>query len=239
MGHAKVSSLDNAHQLGLFNDDELQASAMNHATTREGMLVYHIDERDRLCEVSSTWAQFALDNDGAAVMPERVLGRSLWDFIEDAHIRELYRQMVNRARSGHTAQFEYRCDAPEWRRLYRMTIRAAAGGTVEFMTQLRWEESRQRVDLLDATMPRGENWVRVCSWCQNVALSEECWVPVEAAVQQLGLLAEEALPKLTHGICPTCHSRIMAQLEQAAGPPAQDQPAAPSPAAEIPPTAPL
>lgn len=184
---------------------------------REEELVYHIDDKDRLCELSAAWTQFALANDGAAVMPERVLGRPLWDFIGDDHVCELYRRMVKRARAGYPAQFDYRCDAPEWRRRFRMTIRAGEDGAVVFLSQLRWQEQRPQVDMLDANMPRSGNWVRVCGWCQNVALPDGSWVPVEAAVAQLDLLAEEALPRLTHGICPPCHSGMMAQLTPADG----------------------
>jgi hypothetical protein len=190
---------------------------MNHHTSPEQEIVYHIDGSDRLCEVSAAWAQFALANDGAALMPDRVLGRLLWDFIEDTNLRELYRQMIQRVRSGYPVRFDYRCDAPEWRRQFRMTIRTAADGTVEFLSQLRWKEQRPRVDMLDVKMPRSEHWVRVCGWCQNVALPEGNWLPVEVVVEQLGLLAGEALPKLTHGICPPCQSGVIAQLALAVG----------------------
>jgi hypothetical protein len=190
---------------------------MNHSTSRKQELIYHIDRSDRLCELDAAWTRFALANDGAAVMPERVLGRPLWDFIGDAHVRELYRQMVQRVRSGYPVSFDYRCDAPEWRRRFRMTIRTAPGATVEFLSQLRWEELRPRVDMLDVNRTRSEHWVRVCGWCQNVSLRDESWGPVEAAVEQLGLLADEALPRLTHGICLPCHTGMMAQLAPAAG----------------------
>jgi len=191
---------------------------MNLSTSPKQELVYRIDGKDRLCEVNAVWTRFALANDGEAVMPDRVLGRPLWDFIEDANVRELYRQMVHRVRAGYPAQFDYRCDAPERRRRFWMIIRAAADGTVEFLSQLRWEEKRPRVDMLDVNIPRSGFWVRVCGWCQNIALPDGSWVPVEAAVEQMELLAEEEYPKLTHGICPPCHSGMMAQLTPVAGP---------------------
>ncbi|MEY3898612.1 MAG: hypothetical protein RLZZ214_4134 [Verrucomicrobiota bacterium] len=191
---------------------------MNHPIFPEQEVVYHIDGSDRLCEVSPAWTRFALSNDGAAVMPERVLGRSLWDFITDANVRELYRQIVQRVRSGYPARFDYRCDAPEWRRKFRMTIRLTAGGTVEFLSQLHWKERRPRVDMLDVKMPRSDQWLRVCSWCQNVVLPDGSWGPVEEAVVQLSLLTQEAYPRLTHGICPPCHTGVIAQPVPAAGP---------------------
>lgn len=175
-------------------------------------LIYHIDKNDRLCSVSEDWSPFALANDGSEELSERVLGRSLWDFIEDTSVRELYRQMVHRARSGHPAQFDYRCDAPECRRQFHMTIRAVADGRVEFLSQLVWKQERPRVGILDIKIPRNEHWVRVCSWCQNFVMPDGSWVSVEDAVEQMDLMAEEALPMLTHGICPSCHSGMLAQL---------------------------
>ena len=185
---------------------------MNLSMPEEQELIYHIDGSDRICAVGADWAEFALANDGTAALPEKVLGRSLWDFIEDANVRELYRQIVLRVRSGYPAQFEYRCDAPEWRRRFRMTIRAGKDGTVEFLSQLIRAEPRPRVDMLDVKATRSEQWVSVCGWCQKVALPDQSWVSVEEAARHLGLLAEEALPKLTHGICPPCHLDMLTQL---------------------------
>ena len=205
----------------------LPPSSVNPASLPEQELAYRIDEMDRLCELSAAWEAIALANDGAAAVPERVLGRPLWDFIQDSTVRDLYRQLLRRTRSGSPVQFDYRCDAPLWRRRFGMTIRATAGGTVEFLSRLQWQEQRPRVDILDANIPRGERWVRVCSWCQNVALPEDNWVAVEEAVNQLDLLADEAMPKLTHGICPPCHSDLLGQLSEQGSSP-EDVPRSPT-----------
>ncbi len=190
---------------------------MCSSTLPEMEIVYQIDRNDRLCEVGGSWTRFAQANNGDSVMPERVLGRSLWDFISDNHVRELYRQILRRARAGHPARFDYRCDAPESRRLFRMTIRTVAGGNVEFMSRLLWQEARPRVDLLDHEMPASGPWVRVCSWCQKVSLPDGAWVPVEEAAEKLGFLGEEHTPRLTHGICPSCHSAMLEQLDSTVG----------------------
>jgi hypothetical protein len=46
----------------------------------------------------------------------------------------------------------------------------------------------------------------VCSWCQEVALSDLTWASVDLAVQKLGLLETETFPRLTHGMCEFCRS---------------------------------
>lgn len=187
-------------------------ATMNPPTLPPHELIYHIDAADRLCGVNADWGRFALANNGTTVMPDQVLGRSLWDFIEDNAVRELYRQIIQRARSGHPAHFNYRCDAPDFRRQFRMTIRAAADSTVEFTSRLCWEHQRPRVNLIDLKTKRNKHWVRVCGWCQNIALPDGTWMVVEEAVRQLGLMAKETPPILTHGICPPCHSAMMAQM---------------------------
>lgn len=176
-------------------------------------LIYRIDAEDRVIAVNRTWNEFAADNGGGAVMPDKVIGRPLWDFISGEGIAELYWQMVRRARAGHPVEFTYRCDAPEWRRLFRMTVQAHANGEVEFCSVLEWEEHRPKVRLLDCHQPRDERWTRVCSWCENVAISDEIWVPVEEAVDRLNLLADNTLPKLTHGMCPQCLADMLTKLK--------------------------
>ena len=197
--------------------------AMSHSKSTEQEIVYLIDRNDRLSEVGGSWTQFAQANDCDAVMPDRVLGRPLWDFITDTHVRELYRRMIQRARDRHPVQFDYRCDAPECRRLFRMTIHALEEGSVEFVTRLLWQEPRPRVDMLDQKVPASGPWVRVCSWCEKVSLPNGVWAPVEEAAEKLGFLAEEHVPRLTHGICPPCHSSMLAQLEPMAGTSGRDR----------------
>ena len=66
--------------------------------------------------------------------------------------------------------------------------------------------------LLDGKMPRNQHWTTVCSWCQKFILPVGRWVPVEEAVADLGLLAGDAQPRLTHGICPHCKADLLSKL---------------------------
>ncbi|MCW5547770.1 MAG: hypothetical protein KIT44_02305 [Opitutaceae bacterium] len=178
-------------------------------------VLYQIDAEDRICHVNETWEDFAQENAGQALICARVLGQSLWDQICDATTRELYRQMVKRAREGHTVRFHYRCDAPDRRRLFRMTITPVGAGVVEFVSQLRREEVRPKVMLLDRLeQNRSEELVRICSWCEKAALPDGRWVPVEEGVEAMKLMQRERLPGLTHGICEHCKVRMLRQIER-------------------------
>ncbi len=185
---------------------------MTVSTATEKVLIYHIDPDDRLCEFNATWDEFAWGNDGEATVAERVLGHPLWEFVTDSSVLLLYKQIVQRARTGRMVHFQYRCDAPEWRRLFDMTIKASVDGDVIFLSKLCWDERRPTVALLDAKNERDRRWVLSCSWCQKIKLPNDIWVPVEEAVDHLGLLAEETLPVLTHGICPKCKAGMLSKL---------------------------
>ncbi|WP_442889153.1 hypothetical protein [Congregicoccus parvus] len=170
--------------------------------------VYRIDEEDRICafdvsrpagESRSEWST--------------MVGRLLWEFIEDRAVVALYRQIVRRVRGGRRVRFRYRCDSPDARRLYRMEIRRTSDGPVEFVHELVHEEHRSRVEVLDrACGPRGDELLRVCSWCERAALPDARWVSIEEAVESLQLMQQEVMPKITHGICERCAGRMKRNL---------------------------
>lgn len=158
------------------------------------------------------WSEFARENQGETVLPARVLGRSLMAAVGDETVQELYRRMIERARAGAVVRFQYRCDAPDRRRVFRMDIHRLEGGAVEFASTLVQEETRPAVTLLEAAWPRDERLLRICSWCQQVAVSETLWVPVEVAVTGLHLMEAEKLPGITHGICPACEREVRTSM---------------------------
>lgn len=171
------------------------------------VLVYRIDAGDRISFLNPAWTEFARANQGEAVLPEQVLGSRLLDAVADQTVRMLYTAMIKRARTGVPVKFHYRCDAPDRRRTFEMNIRLLPGGEVEFASTLLHEEPRPAVVLLQPKAPRDERLLRVCSWCQRIALPDKTWVPVETAVDTLHLLEAETFPRLTHGICEACRAK--------------------------------
>lgn len=146
-------------------------------------------------------------------MPAQILGHDLLASFADGTVRELYASMIRHVRSGKAVRFDYRCDAPDRRRTFTMEIRPRADGEVEFVSALRQETARAPVVLLQPGVPRDkERFIRLCSWCQSVAMPEGHWLAVEEAVAALRLLEEAVLPRITHGMCPACYDRIQATL---------------------------
>lgn len=173
---------------------------------------YWIDAQDRVIRFNDEWAKFAAENDGGTVgSAAGILGQTLWSFINDPTLCNLYREMVLLARRGRPISYSFRCDAPCFRRVFRMRIAGGRGEEVEFASTLESEEAREAVSLLDCRQPRNEQYVRMCSWCQQVSANTS-WMPVEAAVVALGLMSGLSVPAITHGICEDCQAKMMAEI---------------------------
>ena len=172
---------------------------------------YRIDAENCLIYVNDRWDQFAEENDGRGLALVDVLGTSLFSYIADDTILQLYMQLVVLARQGRPATFNYRCDSPKARRRFEMNIHALDAGEVEFSSTLLENEPRAEVLLLDRRQPRNEQFLRVCSWCQRIRVGD-AWLSAEEAVEKLDLMEEATMPVLTHGICETCHDEMMATI---------------------------
>lgn len=176
-------------------------------------LVYRIDGSNRITWVNEAWSEFARANSGEALSPDAVMGHDLLASFSDPTVRELYAAMIRHVRAGGNVRFDYRCDAPDKRRTFTMEIRLRPDAEVEFVSTLRQEESRSSVSLLELAMPRdAERFIRMCSWCQDVALPSGAWVPVEEAVKELNFMATDRLPRITHTMCRPCYLRVMSDL---------------------------
>ncbi len=188
-----------------------QSSVVSSPESRP--LVYRIDAANRIVWVNEAWSEFARANHGESVMPAQILGHDLLTSFADGTVRQLYANMIQHVRTGRTVRFDYRCDAPDKRRTFTMEIRPRPDGEVEFLSSLRHETPRAPVVLLKPGMPRDkERFIRLCGWCQCVAMPDGRWLPVEEAVVELHLLEVAVLPRITHGMCPACHERMEATL---------------------------
>lgn len=177
-------------------------------------VTYHLDPMDRIAAVNHAWQDFADRNDGAALRAPAIIGQRLWDHLTDPTTAALYREALLRVRRhATTVRFEFRCDAPSCRRLLAMEIAPDRAGMVRFTTRTIWEEPREPVRLLDATIEHRTPPIRMCSWCKRVDLGGGRWGEVEAALASLGLFDREMPPLITHGMCPACHETVTGLLE--------------------------
>lgn len=181
-------------------------------------VVYRIDADDRLVAVNSGWTDFARANGaGAALFPPNIIGGRLWDYIADATTVHIYRQLCAQLRRGSApAQFHFRCDGPDTRRLLSMTMRAVEQHHVEFEVVSVEEQVRPPVPLLAMQLDQtGDVLVPMCGWCKSVQLRPGEWTELEKAIEPLNLFPRTGqVPAITHGICGACEDQMIAQLEK-------------------------
>ena len=145
-------------------------------------------------------------------MASQVVGRPLVSFVSDATVRMLYHRMIQAAQAGQTITFRYRCDSPRQRRVLEMAIRGVGWGEVEFTSTLKELALRGPIPLFDRRAERTAPLLRICSWCQKIAISPTEWVEADEAVNTLGLLLAGPVPRMTHGICQRCKDEMLRLL---------------------------
>jgi hypothetical protein len=165
---------------------------------------YLIDKDDVITDVSGSWNEFAGSNDAPELDSAKVVGNRIWDFVQDSNTRQIYRHIVARARTGNPAQFDFRCDAPRWRRLMKMTVVGKSDDAVEFTTQLIDEIARPAEPILDRSIARTKTTVTMCAWCARFRTGSNEWHEVDSAAVRLQLFHGGKLPQLTHGVCASC-----------------------------------
>ena len=183
----------------------------------ESTVVYTIDASDRIIRVNDAWTSFASQNDGQALLPQHIIGKSLWDYLTDDSTRQIYRRLVSRVRDGAgPVQFAFRCDSPEARRLLEMNIVADADHGVTFVVDPLIIEDRTTVSLLDPRAPRSQAVVRLCAWCKRLPGADGRWMEVEEGLSTLGVFETHPMPVISHGVCDECQTALLRALDRLA-----------------------
>lgn len=143
----------------------------------QSVVNYAVDASDTIVDVNPSWTEFAALNGGEALVAPGILGQSLWSFITDPTTSPIYRSLFERIRSGAgSVRFSFRCDGPTVRRLLEMTIVADRKGGLTFSVRTVRLENRDRLDLLDPTLSRTTDYVRMCAWCKRIPSATGAWM---------------------------------------------------------------
>jgi hypothetical protein len=176
-------------------------------------ILYRINATDEIVFANDDWSRFAVANDAPELVAEKILNRSLWDFITDATTEEVYRKLIKKARDGNVCNFKFRCDAPDFRRLLEMTITLRERKSVEIETRVIQSEKRPRQNILRKDARLRDSVLTVCSWCAKIDTGAGNWQEIEEAIENLGLFELENLPQLSHGMCASCYRIITTATE--------------------------
>lgn len=174
---------------------------------------YRIDGRDVLTGVGGGWADFARQNQ-APELAVPASDRTLWSYIDRPEIAELWQLLVHRVRDmQRTARVPFRCDAPDARRWFEMTVVPEPDGGVRFRSALVFEEPRPAVALLDPDAARDADAqpIPICSWCGRGQHGTH-WFDIEELLQVGRLLELASLPPISYGICAACRQEMAGEL---------------------------
>jgi len=189
------------------------AADRDSTPTGSGSVVeYAIDANDIVIAVDAGWAAFAQEND-APELAELATDRPLSSYFDSDEVRDVWRLLIERVRAKQTqAHVPLRCDAPDMRRWFEMTITPEPHDVLRFRSVLVFEEPRSSVALLSPNAVRDDTapGVPVCSWCGD-GYDGSQWQQIEELVRNLRLL-EERVPPINHGICPTCRDLMSSDL---------------------------
>lgn len=176
--------------------------------------IYRVDRSNVISFVNDAWLVFAQENKATQLNSDAVLNKSLWSFVAGLETQHLYSVMLKKVRTDQTPiKVPFRCDAPECRRYMELKIFPLPHRGLEFRSRIIKVEPRDTVNILDATIPRSSDLIRMCSWCKKVYTGELLgWLEVEKATQVLDLFSAVKLPRITHGMCPDCYETCLEEL---------------------------
>ena len=89
-----------------------------------------------------------------------------------------------------------------------MTILPLPGRHLELHNRIIRLEDTEYNPLLDESGDRSEDLLTICSWCKQVKADENRWLDSDELIRETDLFASSQLPKLTHGMCPTCFDMV-------------------------------
>ncbi|MAT68338.1 MAG: hypothetical protein CMJ58_02325 [Planctomycetaceae bacterium] len=170
---------------------------------------YRVDARDVIVSVDSWWLAFARENGAPELTAERVVGRSLWDYVEGGEVQRTYRALHDRIRATKTcAAASYRCDSPTLRRDMQLTITPSTDGCLQYESVIVRVTPAPYVGLFDAVRPRSKSVLTVCSHCRRALLEPHGWLDPDAVSDRLQRASRWRWPQIRHVLCPNCSKSL-------------------------------
>ena len=170
---------------------------------------YRLGRGDVIEDVNDAWVSFARDNGAPELLPERVLGQTVWTFVHGPAVQYMWQLIFGRARQERAAlRLPYRCDAPRTRRYLEMEVSAPDGVLVTCTSRTVWEESRPAVEWFVQDRDPSDEHLIMCSWCNRARLHQR-WVEIEQAIDELHLFDRRLGAPISHGICEACVQKVL------------------------------
>jgi len=164
-----------------------------------------INHRELIVDIAGEWISFAQNNDAKTLLPNVVIGKSLWSFIAGVEVQDMYRQMIERVReTASPIDFSYRCDAPDRRRYMHMEIERTDDGLVWFHSRIIREIERPWFNPIYSHAVRDKGQLDICSICRRICVDGMLWLEPENASVSYQVLCGDQTPMLVERICDDC-----------------------------------
>ncbi|MEX1146805.1 MAG: hypothetical protein WEB93_00340 [Sphingomonadales bacterium] len=195
-------------------------------------VVMLIDGDLRIVRIGRTnWNEFRIGNGGTALDPENAQGSTVTRYFSAGIVRDTYQQLFKKVLGGvrgHVA-IEYRCDSPDTRRQMRLSVTPVReAGTIThilYQSTLLSENMRPPLFLFSAPSVNSvseisdafEKTIGICSICSkvkqpNATSHEDEWIEAQEYYHHGG--SDDVV--LSHGFCPPCYDRLMAEIPRGA-----------------------
>jgi hypothetical protein len=164
---------------------------------------YRLDDQDRIVEVNSNWDRIARENDGEAVVADRILGTKLYAHVTDEPSRMYVWTMLDSVRKLHRPSVKlYRCDSPDLKRHMQMTILPESGGGLLVQHRLiRTEKAPLRIRYICQPGARPSLVLR-CTMCVKLKI-EGAWITSDATILA-GIGQRDGSVRVAYSICEDC-----------------------------------
>jgi hypothetical protein len=169
-------------------------------------VVYRIDAQDRIISLNTGWTRFAQINDAPHLDCDRLIGRSIWQFIVDEDTSRIYELLLREVRENRPSlTFPFRCDSPEMRRYMEMSLVACGQSSVEFRSRIVDTEPRDQKVYFQYVTVAARGLLLRCSFCNRIQYQGR-WSDVATVA---GTILDRELPlQVCYAICEACNSKI-------------------------------
>ncbi|MCX7822296.1 MAG: hypothetical protein N2260_02490 [Syntrophobacterales bacterium] len=177
---------------------------------------YVIDRNDILIDFSENFITFAESNGWKVTSLNReLLGRNIFDFIDGAETRHIYRILFDLIRQNKKiGPIPFRCDAPHLRRFMELYLTPLPEGAIRITTKLLQVEPREPLIALVSSSEKSQRLTKMCSMCKKIEVGDHSWVEIEDGLSLLKIFEHEKMPAITHGVCPPCFRDVMLEIER-------------------------
>lgn len=163
--------------------------------------VYWIDSKDRIMQVSASWDDFALQNEGAPCIAQKVCGSLLWDHISGDTSKMWMETLFKLVRlKKQPIERPYRCDSPNERRHMQMKIIPLEDRVLEVQHNLVRAEPRP-YSVHTRTIGAGRLPRTRCSICGRIQHNHH-WLEPEALIEVESKRTHTLL--VSYAVCGEC-----------------------------------